>query len=280
MNKQSKLKFNISIFAGILLTFFVVGFTAFEATKSPLIFINYGAAVIVFGGMMTVAFIMNSFSDLVQVGRSILWLFKSDQGGKLDIITEILGLATSQQEDTFVLSQNIKNVENIYLKEGLELLSLGMKSEDIQRVFGLKMEAKYTMNVIQSGFLLSMSKMGPGLGLVGTLLAMVALFFQMGQGMGIEQIGPSMAIALCATLYGVGVSNLIFLPLAEALAHKSEVEQGHMRLISDGLIMLKERRHPVYVRESLKSYLSGTDQVALTQRNQKPKEKEEERVSA
>lgn len=260
---MTKTRLNLSIILGFLLTSGVVYLAMHEATSNPKIFINIGALIIVLGGMLTVSLIMNPFGDLIQLARTLIWLFKVESNAALVLVKEIVQIAGKQQDEAFLLSQHLKTVQNMHLREGLELLSLGLKAEDLEKVFLLKMDAREALNTSQSGFLLTMSKLGPGLGLVGTLFGLVALFYQMGQGLGLEQIGPSMAIALCATLYGVGTSNLIFLPLSESLMHKYEKEQLHMKIISDGIQMLKDRRHPVYVREALKSYLSGKDQQEL-----------------
>ena len=273
---MKRLRFNLTLFFGLLLTGAVVLLTAVQATSSPLIFVNYGALIIVFGGMVTVSLVMVPLKELRQLYKSLKWLLKTENFGMTESVRNILSLAQRQQDDNFTLSQASKEAGDIFLKEGLELLSLGMKSEDILRIFHLKMDTREEMNISQANFLMTLSKMGPGLGLVGTLLGMVSLFYQMGQGLGLEQIGPSMAIALCATLYGIASSNLVFLPLAEALIFKSGKEQAHLRLISDGLIMLKEKRHPIFIREALKSYLSGAEQMSLVT----PVAREKERASA
>ena len=70
-----------------------------------------------------------------------------------------------------------------------------------------------------------------------------------------------MSIGLIATLYGIGLANLIFIPIAENLTERTNEEMALRRLIVEGAVMLKQQVNPITMRESLNSFLLPKDRV-------------------
>jgi len=92
----------------------------------------------------------------------------------------------------------------------------------------------------------------PAFGMIGTLLGMVQMFANMTDP---SKLGPFMATALLATLYGAVVANLWCLPLADKLHLKLAEEEINRTLIIDGVLMIREAKSPTLVREMLLAYL-------------------------
>ena len=77
----------------------------------------------------------------------------------------------------------------------------------------------------------------PAFGMIGTLVGMVQMFANMTDP---SKLGPFMATALLATLYGAVVANIICLPLADKLHLKLVDEEINRTLIIDGILMIRE----------------------------------------
>jgi chemotaxis protein MotA len=92
----------------------------------------------------------------------------------------------------------------------------------------------------------------PAFGMIGTLLGMVQMFANMTDP---SKLGPFMAVALLATLYGALVANLICLPIADKLHVKLVDEEVNRTLIIDGILMIRDSKSPTLVREMLLAYL-------------------------
>jgi chemotaxis protein MotA len=88
--------------------------------------------------------------------------------------------------------------------------------------------------------------------MVGTLIGMVQMFANMTDP---SKLGPYMAIALLATLYGAVVANILCLPIADKLHGKLNDEEVNRTLIIDGVMMLRESKSPQIVREMLLAYI-------------------------
>ena len=66
-----------------------------------------------------------------------------------------------------------------------------------------------------------------------------------------SKLGPGIAIAFVATVYGVGVANLIFLPLANKLKRKVAIEKERKVLIAEGVLSIQEGLNPRILEEKL-----------------------------
>jgi len=92
----------------------------------------------------------------------------------------------------------------------------------------------------------------PAWGMIGTIIGMVAMFANMSDP---SKLGPAMATALLATLYGALIANMLCLPLADKLHIKLEEEDISRSLIIDGILLIRESKSPALVKEMLVSYL-------------------------
>ena len=92
----------------------------------------------------------------------------------------------------------------------------------------------------------------PAFGMIGTLVGMVQMFANMTDP---SKLGPFMATALLATLYGAVVANLFCLPIADKLHVKLLDEETNRTLIIDGILMIRDSKSPALVREMLLAYL-------------------------
>ena len=81
----------------------------------------------------------------------------------------------------------------------------------------------------------------PAFGMIGTLIGMVQMFANMTDP---SKLGPFMAVALLATLYGALVANLFCLPIADKLHVKLVEEEVNRTLIIDGILMIREFEEP------------------------------------
>jgi chemotaxis protein MotA len=94
----------------------------------------------------------------------------------------------------------------------------------------------------------------PAFGMIGTLIGMVQMFANMTDP---TKLGPFMATALLATLYGALLANIICLPIADKLHLKLVDEEVNRTLIIDGILMIRESKSPTLVREMLIAYHQG-----------------------
>jgi chemotaxis protein MotA len=102
----------------------------------------------------------------------------------------------------------------------------------------------------------------PAWGMIGTILGMVTMFANMSDP---SKLGPAMATALLATLYGAVIANMFCLPLADKLHIKLEEEEIARSLIIDGVLQIRDSRSPSVVKEMLMAYLPDHHRAELAE---------------
>jgi chemotaxis protein MotA len=85
--------------------------------------------------------------------------------------------------------------------------------------------------------LTALARVAPATGLVGTTLGLISLLKDLRN---FEQLGPSMALALLCTLYGLLLANGVYQPLARLLHVRATALQEESRLLTRALILVGE----------------------------------------
>ena len=104
-------------------------------------------------------------------------------------------------------------------------------------------------------------KYPPAIGLMGAVLGMIALLSGLGQPGAEKTIGPSMSIALVATLYGIALANLIVIPVGENLtAGAKEINRKNL-IIIESLRLIHAKTNPLVLGEELNSFLLPRERI-------------------
>jgi len=88
-------------------------------------------------------------------------------------------------------------------------------------------------------FFLTMARAAPAFGLIGTILGFIDLLRHLQDS---EGLGPGMALALTATLYGIATSYCLYHPLAKALSTHARKLGQELRLCEQGLLLIQDGR--------------------------------------
>lgn len=226
---------------------------------SARVFFHPVGMVAVFGGIFATALMSAPMHQLKRIFERTWFVILYPRNNYIASLRESLWVSIGLNRDSQFLEAEGQKVQNAMLRDGLSLISMGYKVDDIRRLMEIKKDQNEASLGECSVFYYSMAKMGPAFGLLGTLVGLIImLYYHMSAG-NMEKIASSMGIALTATLYGVGVANLIFSPLADYLQYNSEHCAMQDSMLIEAIVQIKERRHPVYLLQALKSYMPRED---------------------
>lgn len=107
---------------------------------------------------------------------------------------------------------------------------------------------------------LTLSRVAPATGLVGTVMGLISLLKDMSN---FNQIGPSMALALLCTLYGLVLANAVYQPLARMVHSLMAAQLEEARLLTRGLVLVAENKPLSDVRKLFTSALTGEGEAAV-----------------
>jgi chemotaxis protein MotA len=258
------LKLNFSTLIGFMICVGVLFLALTETEGAKTILLNRHAITIVLGGTLAATFI----SFPIKRVFSLSWVaFKKLMGVSFidysAIIQEVIAIAEAADRDPAVIKTVANTVQHPFLKEGIQLLADGATEEQLSYIMGTRIETFRRRHAAESGMFRTIGKFPPAFGLLGTTLGMITLLNQLGGPDAQKLVGPAMAIGLVATLYGIGFTNFILIPIAENLSTLSSEDYASRKMVLEGLLMIKRKVHPILVEEQMKSFLLPSERAKL-----------------
>ncbi|MFD1178824.1 flagellar motor protein [Paenibacillus puldeungensis] len=214
--------------------------------------LQVAAALIVFGG--TIAAVMISFpiAKLRTVPRALSFAFSSKTPDPSELIEDIVGMSTTaRREGVLALEKRAAEHQNPFLREGIQLVVDGTERNMVQQIMELEIEALEKKHEGYAKIFESAGGYAPTFGIIGTVMGLIHVLGSLTEP---TALGPSIAVAFTATLYGVASANLIFLPLASKIRTRSEEEIDRMELMLEGILSIQNGDHPLLVRRKLDSF--------------------------
>lgn len=248
---------NYGTLGALLGCIFVVFLTIFLAFSNPLHAIDGKSFLIVVGGTLMASLTCFPAKQVFNLSKVFLRGFLGkNRRSYIDVVDQIGHLAQARVKGRVAFQNAIDEVRHPFLREGGHVLYWGeadVSKAEIRDLLETRAETVYTVYTQDSTTFKTIAKFPPAFGLMGTTIGMIALL----QGIGgeTENIGPAMSVALLTTLYGLFLSNVLFLPVSEYLAKMSRDELIVRKMIIEGLMLIYERRPSKYVEEKVKSFL-------------------------
>jgi len=236
---------------GILISFGLIG-TALAMGGNPLFFVDPAAMLIVLGGTLGAALVHYPLPVALRV-LSITRKAFATRLHRIDlVIDQFMEFAQrARREGLLSLEPAVRNLDDPFLRKGLQLTIDGLEPDAIREIMESEIAALETRHSMGVDIFNALAAYAPALGLVGTLIGLVQMLRAMNDP---SSIGPAMAVALITTFYGVVLANLIFLPLAGKLRHRSKEEVQLMEMQLEGILAIARGENPRIILEKLTCY--------------------------
>ena len=215
-------------------------------------FYDIHAVIIIFGGSFAATLIRFPLSAMLHgMPLGAKFAFTLSSLSARDLVDELARIAEIARKQGPVGLEKVETNEP-FLAKGIRYVADGYDLEFIRD--NLERDRDNFLLHLNEGSKIyrAIGDCAPAFGMIGTLLGMVQMFSNMSDP---SKLGPFMAVALLATLYGAVVANLICLPIADKLHGKLIDEETNRTLIIDGILMIRDFKSPTLVREMLLAYL-------------------------
>lgn len=248
---------NKSSLSGLILALSVFLTIALTSSKNPAVFLDWHAGLIVIGGTAAAAMLSFSVKNIILLFKVFLSrVLKSSEKQYSDVIAEMVDLATNYRNDDNYLAASVDKIKSPFLKEAVALtVEGGLSEKEIDMILMKRAATHHKRYEEDANMFTTLAKFPPAFGLLGAVVGMVSLMQGLGSAEAIKTVGPSMAVALVATLYGIAVANFIFIPVGENLSKFNRQDKITRQMIIDGMRMIRAKKHPLLVEENIKSYL-------------------------
>jgi len=216
------------------------------------IYVDKHAFIVIFGGAIATTFIRYPIASMAHgLPMGLRFAFQMRKLDPRALIEEISKVAEIMRKSGPMALENHK-VEDPFLAQGIRYVVDGYDGEFIKQTMEKEMDT-FLMHLDEGQKIYrAVGDCAPAWGMIGTLIGMVNMFANMEDP---SKLGPFMAVALLATLYGALIANLFCLPIADKLHVKLEEEEISRSLIIDGVMQIRQAKSPGIIKEMLLSYL-------------------------
>lgn len=213
------------------------------------------AAIIVLGGTFgatAVAFPLRDFLRGLKMVGMALKDPKSDVGPMMQQIVELAGVA--RRDGVLALEQRLNSIADPFLKRSVQFLVDGVDAAVARDALETEIAAEYEEGAVGAKVFESAGGFAPTVGILGAVLGLIHVMENLSDP---SKLGEGIATAFVATVYGVGVANLILLPIANKLKRKLGVERERRTLIAEGVLSIQSGLNPRVLEEKLRAYAGG-----------------------
>lgn len=245
---------DITTIVGLLLGFSSLIIAFVMEGGSPLALVGLSAGIIVFGGTIGAVAVSFPGAQLRRVGALLKIAFMHKSKSPLDVIDELVMLATTaRREGILSLEEKIEGYTDEFFKNGIRLVVDGVDPELVRSI--LETELSFVEARHESGAAIFETAGGyaPTMGIIGTVMGLIHVLSNLSN---VNKLGPLIATAFIATLYGVGSANLVWLPLASKLKMRSKEEMLTKELIMEGILSIQAGENPNILGQKLRVFLA------------------------
>ncbi|GAB6273897.1 MAG: flagellar motor protein [Peptococcaceae bacterium] len=211
------------------------------------------AAVIVFGGTVGATIASFSMKEVKTIPGLIRIVLSQKIPEPGEIIELIVGLAEiARREGLLQLENKLTEIDDLFLRKGLQLVVDGNDPELVRNTLEVEIYATEERHQTGKQIFEAAGGYAPTMGIIGTVMGLVHVLGQMTTP---EKLGPAIAVAFMATLYGVASANVLWVPIATKLGNLSKKEILIRQLMLEGIVSVQAGYNPTLIRDRLSGFL-------------------------
>ena len=231
----------------------VFGF-ALEGGHFSMLF-QFEALVIVLGGTLGAVMIQNTWARFFDAVKQLRLAFVRAREVDRKNLSDLLEWGDRAKLDGLLVFESM-DVSGIhpFARRGLELLANGVSTAVLEDALQRELDAYERSRLAAVRVWQQAGGYAPTFGILGSVLGLVQVTSHILEP---AQLGPGIAVAFIATLYGLAFANLVFLPLYGKLRAQIDSEMRFRKLYLDGLLAISRKESPHTIETRLTGDVRG-----------------------
>ncbi|MDH4225511.1 MAG: MotA/TolQ/ExbB proton channel family protein [Deltaproteobacteria bacterium] len=221
------------------------------------------AGMIVFGGTIGAVGLSFPKSELKRFPSAIKKAFSEPDDNPARRVFFFMDVASlARREGVLALEGFTKDVEHVeeMARVGLQLVTDAVEKDLIRDILETYIEQTEERHHSMIAMFEAAGGFAPTMGIIGTVMGLVHVLGNLSDP---GSLGPAIAVAFIATLYGVASANVFWLPVGAKLKALNKIEAHGMNMILEGVMLVEQGANPKVVEEKLKAFCSPDERYHM-----------------
>lgn len=215
--------------------------------------LNGSALIIVMGGTLGAVMLQTPFHIFKRAFKILVWVIKPPQISFASEVEKLIEWSKQvRKHGLLVLENSLEEEKDEFTAKGINIILGGCDPDSVKRILEVDIDTYETRDMSAAKVFESMGGYSPTIGIIGAVLGLIEVMRHLTDP---SQLGAGIAVAFVATIYGVGLANLVFLPVAHKLKTQVARKIRQREMIVDGLVSLAEGEHPRVIESRLTGYI-------------------------
>ncbi len=250
---------------GLVLALFSIAISAYIGDVDvSILFKRYEAFILVFGGTIAatmISFPMKTFVRGLRTGFAMA--FTEPQYHEHEIIANLVTFAEkARREGLLALENEAAELDDEFMRKGIQLVIDGRDADIIRKILETEVLFVQERNAKAEAVLMTMGGFSPTLGIIGTVLGLIAMLKGLGDTAGgnvTGKIGIATAQAFVATFFGISLANLLWLPLGAKVKERNGQLLLLREIMIEGILSIQAGDNPRLLEEKLHAFLDPNE---------------------
>lgn len=215
--------------------------------------LSAAAFMIVVVGTVAAVLVQTPGTALRRAFAMLPWIFRPPAHAPEAKISRIVDWANvARRQGVLGLEPAMAREADAFMRKGLQMVIDGSDPDGIRSALEVELLARESADMRASRVFESMGIYSPTLGIIGAVLGLMAVMQNLADP---ARLGAGIAAAFVATVYGIGLANLFFLPIANKLKAAVQTRAHVHEMIIEGMCALAQGENPRVIETLLRGYL-------------------------
>jgi chemotaxis protein MotA len=220
------------------------------------------ALIIIVSGTVGSLTISSSLKEVLRIPSLIMQSMRREPGPSPQLAQQLLEFAEKARRDGILsLEDTVEDLEDEMLRKGLRLVVDGTESEILVEVLESDLAILEAHKMQDAAIFDTAGGFSPTMGIIGTVMGLILVLGRLGGDM--NELGRAVATAFIATLYGIGLANLFWLPIGNKLKGQVKKFRLEKQLIIVGVRSIQQGESPALVKEKIEGFLEEQEKKEL-----------------
>ena len=212
------------------------------------------ALLIVLGGTMGAVMLQSPYATFVRGVKMVRWVWYPPVVDYQQLIKQIASWSQVSRREGLLALENVMNqLKDDFARKGLQLLVDGAEPERLREVMEVEINTYEQELKLSAKIWEAAGGYSPTIGILGAVLGLIHVMENLSEP---SKLGAGIAVAFVATIYGVGLANLVFLPMSNKLKAHINRLIVQREMIVDGLVGIANGDNPRIIASRMQGYVA------------------------